>query len=153
MTVGAEKESDFLPNSDLYDYLKAMNRKKVGHVFLVADACFSGAFFQNTRAIGVRPASDRALPEWLAKRAASPSRFALTSGSIEEVADAGGQGHSFFTQCFLDVLRQPKSPYFTANELAQQVQKKVAAQGFQTPLYGVIGNTGHESGAFVFRKE
>ena len=154
----ARSSADFIPNSAIHDFVKAMDARGAGHVLVIADACFSGAFLEVTRSadrgLGVRPAAAAGaeLPRWLEKLAASPSRRALTSGSIEPVADSGGGGHSPFTRCLLEALRNPEHEAFTATELAARVQRLVGLSSEQTPRYGVIRFAGDMAGEFVFVK-
>jgi hypothetical protein len=154
----ARSSADFIPNSAIHDFVKAMDARGAGHVLVIADACFSGAFLEVTRSadrgLGVRPATAAGaeLPRWLEKLAASPSRRALTSGSIEPVADSGGGGHSPFTRCLLEALRNPEHEAFTATELAARVQRLVGLNSEQTPRYGVIRFAGDMAGEFVFVK-
>ena len=148
----AQSSADFIPNSAIHDFVKAMDARGAGHVLVIADACFSGAFLEVTRSadrgLGVRPAAAAGaeLPRWLEKLAASPSRRALTSGSIEPVADSGGGGHSPFTRCLLEALRNPENDAFTATELAARVQRLVGLSSEQTPRYGVIRFAGDMAG-------
>jgi hypothetical protein len=154
----AQSGADFIPNSAIHDFVKAMDARGAGHVLVIADACFSGAFLEVTRSadrgLGVRPATAAGaeLPRWLEKLAASPSHRALTSGSIEPVADSGGGGHSPFTRCLLEALRNPEHDAFTATELAARVQRLVGLNSEQTPRYGVIRFAGDMAGEFVFVK-
>ena len=154
----ARSSADFIPNSAIHDFVKAMDARGAGHVLVIADACFSGAFLEVTRSadrsLGVRPATAAGaeLPRWLEKLSASPSRRALTSGSIEPVADSGGGGHSPFTRCLLEALRNPENDAFTATELAARVQRLVGLNSEQTPRYGVIRFAGDMAGEFVFLK-
>ena len=80
----------FITNVTILDYVKGMQAK---HVYLVADSCFSGTLF-GTRALP--PITDR----WFAKLYKEPSRWALTSGANEPVADQGKDGHSPFAYFF-----------------------------------------------------
>ena len=50
----AADESDYLPNSDLVDFIKAMDNKDVGHVLVISDSCFSGALVEGSER-GVAP--------------------------------------------------------------------------------------------------
>ena len=156
--VDAQDETDFLPNSEIHDYIKAMDKKKVGHIFLIADSCFSGTFLDTTRSVrglNIRPveADKESVAKYLEKLYASPSRQALTSGSNEPVPDSGAEGHSVFTYYLLQALEQPEYPAFTATELSAKVQQLVGYNSDQTPRIGIIKFAGHAGGEFVFVKE
>jgi hypothetical protein len=72
-------EADYLPNSYLVKMLKQISAR---HVFIIADACFSGSLFID---------SDR---ENLDNAAQAKSRWALTSGRLEYVDDGVSGQHS-----------------------------------------------------------
>jgi hypothetical protein len=67
------------------------------HVFLVADACYSGALFTSRG----RQVSNEINESYFLDRVKRASRQALTSGGIEEVQDDGREGHSVFAYHFL----------------------------------------------------
>ena len=156
--VDAKDESAFLPNSEIHDYIKAMDKKGVGNVFLVADSCFAGSFLGVTRelrAIGVRPPElrdEKKTATYLERLHATPSRTALTSGSNEPVPDGGAEGHSVFAYYLLRALTKPDYPSFTSSELSAKVQRDVGFNSDQTPRLGVIKFAGHAGGEFVFVK-
>jgi len=149
-------ETDYVPNSDFHDFIKTMDKRKVGHVLVVADSCFSGTFLDVPRSVVVvRPAQAKGPgpTKYLGDLYASPSRHALTSGGNQPVPDGGEEGHSAFARSLLRALEQPEYPAFTATELAVRVQRSVATNADQTPWFGIIKYVGHESGEFVFVKQ
>jgi formylglycine-generating enzyme required for sulfatase activity/uncharacterized caspase-like protein len=152
--VDAQREADFLPNSEVHDYIKGMDKKKSAHVLVVADSCFSGTLVEK-RAIAPRPPTpDPApVPKYIMDLYRSPSRQALTSGGNEPVPDGGAEGHSIFARYLLQALRQPEYPQFTATELAVRIQDLVGRNADQTPRFGAIMFAGDEGGEFVFVNE
>jgi len=155
--VDAKNELDYMPNSRIHDYIKAMDRKKARNIFLVADSCFSGTFIGTTRALRVtatpRPYALENDFKFLNKPYLDIARQALTSGSNEPVLDGGAEGHSVFAYYLLDALKKPDYSAFSATELSTKVQRNVGANADQSPRLGIIKYAGHANGEFVFVKK
>ncbi|MFH0893583.1 MAG: caspase family protein [Bacteroidota bacterium] len=136
--VNARKneETDYLSNSTLLKYLKAINTK---HIFLVADACFSGALFSQ----GSRGYVD--------KVDQFKSRWALTSGRLEVVSDGSSGTNSPFASFFLKYLKDNTKPEFSVSELIQYVKISVSNNSDQTPIGNPLKNAGDEGGEYIFR--
>jgi len=135
--AGMQDPSDWISNSTLRDYIKAI---KARHVLLVADACFAGGIFK------VRDAFSR--PEAsIEKVFEMPSRKALTSGSLKTVPD-----RSVFVEYLLKYLKQNRDQYVDAQKLYTRFRDAVINNSpvSQTPLYGAIAETGDEGGDFIF---
>lgn len=117
------------------------------HVFLVADACFSGSLFAKGDAARIATPGD--ISESLATR----SRQALTSGGLEEVADSGGGSHSIFARQLLDELRENARSDYGAAYLSARVQQRMAAKtSRQTPQWGHLTESNEVNGEFyLFR--
>ena len=132
----------FITNGEIRDYIEGM---KARHVYLVADSCFSGALFGTTRAMP--PIDDR----FYARLYAKPSRWGLTSGGNEPVADRGKGGHSVFAYHFITLLKEHADPYLVPTQIYDRIAPLVANNANQTPVSQPIKNTGDEGGQFVFR--
>ena len=135
------RPSSFIDNEIVLQYLKGMQAK---HVYLVADSCFSGSLF-GTRALP--PITAR----WYAELYKARSRWGLTSGATEPVADSGKAGHSPFAYFLLKVLRENAQPYLVPSEIAAYVAPRVANNTEQRPLSEPLRRSGDEGGQFVFR--
>jgi len=153
--VDARGQSDYVSNAELHKHIDAM--EKAQHVFIVADSCFSGAFLTRSlpdRSLGVKPtetnADANALNEFYRKMDNRKSRFVLTSGASEPVADGGRDGHSIFAYYLLRALNSPDEPVFNATKLIDRVQESVANNSAQTPLTGVMKSSGDEKGQMIF---
>lgn len=132
------KTTDYLPNSNLLKYIKALDSK---HIFLVADACFSGSLFSP---------STRGYVENVEKY---KSRWALTSGRLEFVSDGNyGKRNSPFTSYFLKYLKTNDKEQVPVSELIQYVKVAVSNNSDQTPIGSPLKNVGDEGGEFIFRK-
>ncbi len=119
------------------------------HVLVISDSCYSGMLGRDDL-VGIMPAERR---RFLDKMREGRSRILIASGGNEPVDDGGGGGHSVFAGALLRGLRQIESDEFTASELFNRyILEQVAGKARQTPEYGVIRNSGHDSGDFVFKK-
>ena len=81
------------------------------------------------------------------------SRLALTSGSLEQVADAGKENHSVFTYYLLKSLEDNSSKYLDASQLFNDFRMAVTNNSDQTPQLQVIRDTNDEGGQFIFIKK
>jgi hypothetical protein len=129
--------SDWIPNSTVRDYIKAIKAK---HVLLVADACFSGGIFKVRDAFN-RPATS------VEKIYGMPSRKAITSGSLKTVPDK-----SVFVKYLVQRLNENRDSYLDAQKLFVSFKEAVINNSAvsQTPLYGAIAEAGDEGGDFIF---
>jgi hypothetical protein len=134
---GTDYSGDYLANSAITSYLRGINSF---HTFLVADSCFSGSIFTATR--------DLAFSE---KLGAVPSRWGLSSGMVEPVADGfQGQG-SPFANYFIECLRQNSGPYLLTSDLIQYVKKAVGMNARQQPVGSrLFGVDDRGQGEFIF---
>ncbi len=130
-----------ITNATVLRYIKGMQAR---HVYLVADSCFSGSLF-GTRA--VPPITDR----WYAELYKERSRWGLTSGTTEPVADRGLGGHSPFAYFLLKVLRENEQPYLVPSTIHEALAPLVANNTNQVPRSEPLTQTGDEGGQFVFR--
>ncbi|NNL75318.1 MAG: hypothetical protein HKO68_03150 [Desulfobacterales bacterium] len=120
------------------------------HVLVVSDSCYSGTLTR--RAVSDFYSSEKR-NIYLQKMLSKKSRTLLASGGNEPVSDLGGEGHSIFAKAFLLGLKNIDAKKFTAEELyIQYIKEMVAGSSEQTPEYNIIRNSGHEGGAFVFRR-
>ena len=103
-------EADYLPNSFLIKMFKQINAK---HIFLIADACFSGALFIDTQ----RGNLDNAVQ--------SKSRWGLTSGRLEFVDDGKQGEHSPFAKYILEYLNTNVKSKSSVSDLITYVKEKV----------------------------
>lgn len=139
---GEPKEpGTFITNASIRDYINGM---KARHVYLVADSCFSGTLF-GTRALP--PIND----QWYARLYQKPSRWGLTSGGKEPVADRGKNGHSVFAYHFIALLQDNTDPYLVPSQIHTRLAPLVANNSEQTPQSEPLRGAGDEGGQFVFR--
>mgnify|MGYP001268864102 FL=1 len=134
---GPNDPSDWIPNSTVRDYVKAIKAK---HILLVSDACFSGAIFK-VRNPFVNPSVSAEKIYQL------PSRKAITSGAMKTVPD-----QSVFVEYLVKRLGQNEDVYLDAQKLFVSFKEAVInnSPNHQTPLYGAINEAGDEGGDFIF---
>lgn len=133
-----KSSGDYLSNSDL---LKIIGTIDSQHTFLVADACFSGSLFSDSK---------RGYAENVEK---FKSRWGLASGRLEVVSDGSLNENSPFTSTVIDFLKTNEKDKFAVSELIQYVKVKVAEKADQTPLGNPLKGAGDEGGEFVFYKK
>ncbi len=132
----------FITNASIRDYIEGMKAK---HVYLVADSCFSGTLFGKSRAMP--PLDDKFYARLYAKK----SRWGLTSGGMEPVADGGREGHSIFAYHFISLLKENTDPYLVPSHIFDRIAPVIANNAEQTPRSEPLRGTGDEGGQFVFR--
>ena len=123
----------YIPNDKIRDYIKEMNFR---HVFLVADACFSGSLFAETRG--------------LMKEESVKSRWGLSSGNLEVVSDGKKGDNSPFAKAFMKFLESNLQDKILVSNLVNFVIKDVSENTEQQPQGNQLAGVGSEGGQFVF---
>lgn len=129
---------EYISNTEILKILGNINSQ---HTFLVADACFSGALFADSR---------RGYSENVEK---FKSRWGLTSGRLEVVSDGEIGTNSPFARRFIQYLNDNQKEKFAVSELIQYVKTQVAEDTNQTPIGNPLKTLGDEGGEFVFYKK
>lgn len=147
LPVDSEQDfkSNWISTADITDALKVI---PAGHVLVIADSCYSGSLLRD--AGGVLPGAGNQV-EVLERLLEKRSRTVLTSGGLEPVMDAGGEGHSVFAKALLDILRE-NSDVISGDSLFSEVRRKVVLNANQTPEYSDVRLAGHDGGDFIFRR-
>jgi hypothetical protein len=147
-----QDNSDWVLLPTITDLLQLMSAK---HILIVADSCFAGKLTRSSLA-QLRPGlTEEARMDLLQTLAEKRVRTALTSGGVRPVLDAGGKGHSIFTEAFLNVLKE-NVEILETERIFLAVRNRVmkSAKGLNTeqiPTYSPIHLAGHESlGDFIF---
>ncbi len=144
------EEGTWILDAAVRNYVASMRAK---HVYLIADSCFSGALFAETRGVEVLPRTVGELlkDKYYSKLYAKKSRWGLTSGGTEPVADKGLNGHSMFAYHFLKYLKESDEPYLIPSRIADQVIPLVARNAEQMPRSQPLQGANDEGGQFVLR--
>jgi len=129
---------EYISNTEILKILGNINSQ---HTFLVADACFSGALFADSR---------RGYTDNVEK---FRSRWGLASGRLEVVSDGSIGNNSPFAKRFIEYLQQTEKEKFAVSELVQYVKTQVAEDTNQTPIGNPLKALGDEGGEMVFYKK
>lgn len=141
--------ADYISNSDIKTFLGGIPTK---HTFLITDACFAGDIFRGSTGEQVQFDPNN-MEKYYKEVYRKQSRIALTSGGLEEVMDAGKDGHSVFTYYLLKALSDNTKKYIDAAQLFNEFRVAVANNSEQTPQMQSIKDTNDEGGQFVFIKK
>ena len=126
---------DYIANGKIKTFLEAIPSK---HTFLIVDSCFSGSLFTQFKNVT------------LAERLSStPSRWGLTAGRNEIVADGKAGTNSPFAKELLYQLKHATTPLGVAN-LCNKVIETVIANANQTPRGEPLKIAGHKGGQYFF---
>lgn len=134
--------SDFISNAQLKDILDDIDAK---HIFLIADACFSGTFITKPRSMADADFAYEKLDKL-------KSRYALTSGRDEIVKDGLKGKGSLFSNSLIQCLSNNDNKYLSTLEIINFVLKGVGKIAKQQPLGSHIEDLGHEGGQMIFIK-
>jgi tetratricopeptide (TPR) repeat protein len=129
-------QADYLSNSTLLSYLKSLQSR---HIFLVADACFSGSLFVSDAEVAYQENNDKL-----------KSRWALSSGNMEYVADGAGSEHSPFAKFLVQALNDNKRDRISVSELISYVKFMVKNASQQSPVGKPLRVEGNEGGDYIF---
>ena len=133
--------SEYINNSTIIDYIKDIPTL---HTFLISDSCFSGKLFAQFRDLGTQGHYHKIYQH--------PSRWGLSSGGDEVVADGHWGGNSPFATHLINFLQQNTEPLLSVSELITKVQRAVGINHPQQPVGNRIYNVGDTGqGQFVFR--
>jgi WD40 repeat protein len=133
---------EYVSNTDILKILNAINSQ---HTFLIADACFSGALFSDSR---------RGYTDQVEK---FRSRWGLASGRLEAVSDGAKGSNSPFAKRVIQFLNETEKDKFAISELIQYVKTQVAEDTAedtnQTPIGNPLKALGDEGGEMVLYKK
>jgi hypothetical protein len=122
--------------NQITDRLRAM---KARHIFLLIDACFSGAIFHHKGAASEPHAVE-----------GHRSRWALTSGRVQLVPDGHPGKHSPFAAKVIEYLNTQTSA-FSLPEMAMHIKKVLPRNSDQEPDCGPLRNVNDDGGFFFLR--
>lgn len=130
--------STYIPNDEIRNYIKDLQFR---HIFLVADACFSGSMFDQEEEDPTRGAD---------AFESVKSRFGLSSGNLEVVSDGKKGQNSPFARYFIQYLEDNLQDRVFAKDLALFVERNVEDETEQDPIWGELRGVGSEGGEFIF---
>ena len=127
-----DEPGTWILDAAIRNYVAAMRAR---HVYVIADSCFSGNLFAQTRAI-----LPRLTDKYYAKLYDKRSRWGFTSGSTEPGADQGKDGHSVFAYHLIKFLRENDEPYLVPSRIADRWS--LAWRGGEPPYAVTLETTG-----------
>ncbi|RAK24850.1 caspase domain-containing protein [Flavobacterium aquaticum] len=132
-----EDSSSWFNINDLLDFIRA---SKAFHISIISDSCFSGAIFKDKiRGGGIDAFNTK------------KSRYALTSGGMENVSD-GKKGHlSPFAETLVKLLEENTSEELPFSILANNLLMNFTESRSQTPMCGALNDVGHDGGSFILK--
>lgn len=134
-----DRRSKWLSNADITDTLKSLAAK---HVMVIANSCYSGTLTRSA-AVGLRDAN------YLKRMSKKRARVALVSEGLEPVEDDGDDGNPPFAHAFLKALSN-NTDVIDGTWLFAEIRRPVILHAKQTPEYSDVGDSGHDSGDFLF---
>lgn len=129
------QKAGYIFNSTIKDYIEDIESL---HTLLIVDACFSGSMAR------------QASPDYASRVEGLPSRWLLTSGRNELVADGRAGKNSPFAAAILHFLAANQHPKLAVSELVQHVKQATIRNTSQTPYGGYMHGVGDQNGEFVF---
>jgi len=138
VNANLESEGEYIPNSSILKIIENINSQ---HTFLMADACFSGSLFTESRRGGYIESVEKL-----------KSRWGLASGRLEVVSDGSAGSNSPFARVLLNFLKESSKQEFAVSELIQYVKMEVSEESGQTPIGNHLRLSGDEGGEFIFRR-
>ena len=133
---GAVRKEDGIPHRDVIDRLVAAVPRQV---LLISDACFSGALLGRRLWEGGGAAG---------AEAGRPAKYAIGSGDLAPVPDAGGT-HSAFAQALLEALEHPSGNELSVSDLVRALDRRLRRLTGQVVRAGPLAP--ETDGAFVLR--
>lgn len=130
--------ADYIPNSEIKDFIENILAK---HIFLIADACFSGTFLTRTRG--------NAFSEPYLSLNDKFSRWMLASGGEEAVSDGPVGQSSPFAKYLLKFLRENTNRFISTLEIIRYVSLLTTHYSRQQSKGACIENIGHNDGQMV----
>ena len=141
---GRPAKEDWIGNSTLTRILSASAAR---HILVIADSCYSGSLMDEnyTTPAGEQPSASR-------HEANRPSRYLITSGSLEPVSDSRDT-HSAFARQLLEELSKSERTIVSASDLGAALKTQVARLTGQTVRTGPLALAGHTGGDFLFARK
>ncbi|MEI6787342.1 MAG: TIR domain-containing protein [bacterium] len=141
---GRPAKEDWIGNSTLTRILSASAAR---HILVIADSCYSGSLMDEnyTTPAGEQQAASR-------HDANRPSRYLITSGSLEPVSDSR-ETHSAFARQLLEELSKSDRNIVSASTLGSALKTQVAKLTGQTVRTGPLALAGHTGGDFLFARK
>ena len=133
------ESTTFFPNILIGKIIREIKAK---NIFIISDACYSGALFNEATFYNPASKNDATLSNTNFK-----TRLILTSGGYEKVPDK-----SIFAEKVYNKLSSPATKQISARELIEYIKKEFANSPIQKPNGGVLIDSYDEDGDFILTK-
>lgn len=127
-----------------------LNRLPARQVLLVVDSCYTGILPRTTQP-DLSGAADRR--RYLAENADNRCRVLITTGATAPILPEENADMSLLAEAFIHALTEVDAGPITAQEIfTRYVREAVAGSSDSLPVFGVVRNSGHQGGDFIFRR-
>ncbi|MES3036130.1 MAG: caspase family protein [Gemmatimonadota bacterium] len=137
------RKSTWIPNESIRTWLRTL---KARSVLLITDACFSGSLNRSNDERVVLPADNQRAIAGALLYAQRTSRQAMTAGTAKETVPQV----SIFSMEIIAALKARRAPVFMAQQLAGEINPRVAAVARTTPTFSAVPGIESDQGDFVF---
>ena len=137
------RKSTWIPNESIRTWLRTL---KARSVLLITDACFSGSLNRSADDRVTLSADRRMAIEGALRYARRSSRQAMTAGTSKETVPQV----SIFSGEIVAALKRHVAPVFMAQQLAGEINPRVAAVAHTTPTFSAVPGIESDQGDFVF---
>ena len=137
------RKSTWIPNESIRTWLRTL---KARSVLLITDACFSGSLNRSNDDRVTLAADRRMAIEGALRYARRSSRQAMTAGTSKETVPQV----SIFSMEIVAALKRHVAPVFMAQQLAGEINPRVAAVAHTTPTFSAVPGIESDQGDFVF---
>jgi TPR repeat protein len=137
------RKSTWIPNESIRTWLRTL---KARSVLLITDACFSGSLNRSNDDRVDLPADNQRAIAGALMYARRSSRQAMTAGTAKETVPQV----SIFSMEIVAALKHRRAPVFMAQQLAAEINPRVAAVAHTTPTFSAVPGIESDQGDFVF---
>ena len=143
--AATSRKSTWIPNETIKTWLRTLKAKSV---LLITDACFSGSLNRSGDDRVVLPSDNQRAIAGALFYARRSSRQAMTAGTAKETVPQV----SAFSMEIIAALKARRAPVFMAQQLAGEVNPRVASATKTTPTFSAVPGVESDQGDFVFVK-
>ncbi len=139
------RPSTWIPNESIRTWLRKL---KARSVLLITDACFSGSLNRSNDDRADLGTDSQRMMAGALMYARRSSRQAMTAGTAKETVPQV----SIFSMEIVAALKRHIAPVFLAQQLAAEINPRVAAVAHTTPTFSAVPGIESDQGDFVFVK-
>ena len=141
--AGAEKE-EMIASATIKNIL---GEASTGHVLVISDAAFTGDFIRP-----IASSSQSMNANYYQTMERLISRQLIAGGLSRNIYEAN-EDASTFMKYLMKFLQTNEKQYFDIGELFDLLKNAVSANSAKVPTFGLLQDTGHEGGQFVFKQQ